>query len=323
MNKITFPRTDVDGIVHTKVDILNDYCNKIETDILVRLNAIKFRNRKEKDVINDIISSLHDILIASPSKLQNYAVHYRAMLRKVVPKRQGKVRGRILSAFNYEKYRKSVLVWLAKTLNVKTCPYCNMHYTLYAEEGPTAKERLTRLQFDHFIDKSSYPMLSMSFFNLIPSCAVCNQGKSKTSLPTKFNPYSKSIASAFRFELDNPLGFFTGSVIKDAIQISLVPEVGYTPQDIASFDSVFHLRALYGRHKDIVKEVFDRAYTETYYCTPSAHFTKLGADAQRYIEKLWYGVSTKEDEITTRPMSKFILDLRQQALFEKTKGLKI
>lgn len=323
MNKIAFPRTDVDGIVHSKVDILNDYCNRIETDIRTRLNAIKFRKREEKDLILDITSSLHEILVAPPSKLRDYAVHYRSMFRQITSKRQGKVRGRILSAFNYKSYRTSVLVWLAKTLNVKTCPYCNMHYTLYAEEGSTPNDRLTRLQFDHFIDKSTYPMLSMSFFNLIPSCAVCNQGKSKTPLHIKFNPYSRSIHNAFRFEIDNPVGFFAGSDIKDVVNLNLVPKVGYTKSDIDTYDSVFHLKALYGRHKDIVKETFDKAYTESYYCNPSPHFARLGHEAQAYIHKLWYGVSLNENDIEKRSMSKFTIDMRQQALLEKANGLKI
>lgn len=211
MNKITFPRTDVDGISHTKEQVLNCYCGKIEKNICDRLQEIKFRKPKEKAIIKDIIASLHDILIAPPSQLNKYASHYRMMFRGVASSRQGKVRGRIAAAFNYDNYRKTVLVAIAKMLNIKTCPYCNMHYTLYAEEGIRAVDRLARLQFDHFIDKSKHPMLSMSFFNLIPSCAVCNQGKSKTPLPTKFNPYSHAIASAFRFEVDDPVKFFAGS----------------------------------------------------------------------------------------------------------------
>lgn len=323
MNKITFPRVDVDGVLHSKDDVLTFYCNYIESKILAKLKAIKVRKRKEKDILNDIIASLHDILVAPPSQLRKYATHYRTMFRGVALSRQGKVRGRIAAAFNYDNYRKTVLVSIAKMLNVKTCPYCNMHYTLYAEEGTHADVRLARLQFDHFIDKNTYPMLSMSFFNLIPSCAVCNQGKSKTPLHIKFNPYSRSIHNAFRFEIDNPVGFFAGSDIKDVVNLKLVPKVGYTKPDVDAYDSVFHLKALYGRHKDIVKETFDKAYTESYYCKTSPHFARLGVEAQAYIHKLWYGVSLKEEDITSRPMSKFIIDLRQQALIEKSKGLKI
>lgn len=86
---------------------------------------------------------------------------------------------------------------------------------------------------------------------------------------------------------------------------------------------MFHLNASYGRHKDIVNETFDKAYTESYYCNPSTHFSRLEADAQAYIKKLWYGVSLNENDIETRPMSKFIIDMRHQALIEKANGLKI
>lgn len=323
MNKISFPRTDVDGVSRSKNDILLFYTNSIEADIRHRLQNIKFRKTEEKVLVNDIMSSLDDILVAPPSQLNHYASRYRTMLRNIAQKRQSKVRARIAKAFNYDNYRHTVLVSLAKMLNIKTCPYCNMHYTLYAEEGNRTTDRLARLQFDHFIDKSTHPMLSMSFFNLIPSCAVCNQGKSKKPLPTKFNPYSKAISNAFSFEIVNPVNFFAGSSSKDVVDLKLVPKIGYNSQEVDNYDSVFHLKSLYGRHKDIVIETFDKAYTETYYCNPSTHFSKLGLEAQTYIKKLWYGVSLCEDDIEKRPMSKFIIDMRQQALIQKAKGLKI
>lgn len=59
----------------------------------------------------------------------------------------------IAYGYNHDK-----LLNLVKMLNVKTCPYCNMHYTLYAEEyedGELVKE-MAKFQFDHFYPQSIY-----------------------------------------------------------------------------------------------------------------------------------------------------------------------
>lgn len=62
-----------------------------------------------------------------------------------------------------------------------TCPYCNFN----GIENRTTKEIKTA-QMDHFHSKRKYPILSMSFFNLVPSCGPCNLAKDETEFI--FNP---------------------------------------------------------------------------------------------------------------------------------------
>ena len=94
---------------------------------------------------------------------------YTKLLRK---KENRKFRDKLQDAYGYDHDK---LLFLAKWLNVKTCPYCNMHYTLYAEEYVTKRaiHKMAKFQYDHFFDKAEYPMLSMSLYNLVPSCASC------------------------------------------------------------------------------------------------------------------------------------------------------
>lgn len=56
-------------------------------------------------------------------------------------------------------------------------------------------------QFDHFYDKSDYPYLSMSLYNLIPSCSSCNHQKRITQLDIRYNPYFKAISYEFHFKV--------------------------------------------------------------------------------------------------------------------------
>ena len=55
--------------------------------------------------------------------------------------------------------------FIFKELNIRTCPYCNRHYTFTLNKGAKAAP-----EFDHFYDKADHPLLAVSFYNLVPSC---------------------------------------------------------------------------------------------------------------------------------------------------------
>lgn len=319
MKRITYPRVDLHGNVWRKKDIETEFLKQVENKVRANLTTLKV-SKKEQAVVDDIVTDLTNILLASPSKLEVYAKTYKSRIDKLTPSRQKRFLGKILVAFNYKNFRQSVLPDIAKMLNLKSCPYCNMQYTIYAEKGTKRADRLAKMQFDHFIDKDYYPWLSMSLYNLVPSCGCCNQGKSKSPLPIKFNPYKGSLADMFHFEVVDPTDLYYGSKKKDLLELSLVAETGTTDREIQDYDNVFHLKALYSRHKDVAQEVFDRAYEDPYYADPS-NFNYLQKRDPEYLKRLWFGNYMNDDEIPNRPMSKFIQDLEKQALDRKGKGL--
>lgn len=324
MNKILPPRKGVDGSVWDLDDIRDVLVGEIETEIEGRLNtAIGRMAGTDALLATEIKDKLHDLLTADVAALKKYVdyinANYSDKFYILVNRHWHKTAlgAAIYEAFNYEKYREKVLVEVAMMLNVKSCPYCNMHYTLYAnEQRPRSVRKLSRFQFDHFFDKSRYPMLSMSFYNLIPSCPVCNQGKSAGQLSLSYHPYHSDIHKQFHFEMQDPLGPYTGARIKDEVKIKLVPEAGVDIKELNVYKKMFHLEALYGRHGDIVQEVYDKAYEAPYYMTPS-NFTFLGSRTQEYIQRLWLGNYIKPDEIEKRPLSKFLQDIWKQASGEK------
>lgn len=210
-------------------------------------------------------------------------------------------------AYGYEHNK---LLRLAEMLNVKTCPYCNMHYTLYAEEYVTKRaiHKMAKFQFDHFYPQSIYPMLSMCMYNLIPSCASCNQGKSYGDIGLDFHPYHSTISDMFKFRVKDPLPLLIGKD-DELLDIQLVPN---RKIDIDSYDKKFHIEALYRRHKDVAREVFARAYVDAYYGY-LANFEFL--EDQKLAERITRGFYSENDEIENRPMTKF-----QQDLWEQAKG---
>lgn len=213
---------------------------------------------------------------------------------------------KIAYGYNHDK-----LLFLAKMLNVKTCPYCNMHYTLYAEEYEEDQlvKEMAKFQFDHFYPQSIYPMMSVCMYNLIPSCTSCNQGKSKGDVELDFHPYHSSISDLFKFRVKDPLPLLVGKD-DELLDIQLVPS-GKT--DIESFSQKFHIKALYSRHKDIAREVFARAYVDAYYGY-RANFEFL--EDQKLAERITKGFYPEKDKIEKRPMTKF-----QQDLWEQAKGI--
>src|SRR5690606_14812699 len=64
---------------------------------------------------------------------------------------------------------------LAGLLDQHTCIYCNREY-IFVYRKNEGKGMVP--QFDHWFPKGDYPLLALSFYNVIPSCATCNAIKS-------------------------------------------------------------------------------------------------------------------------------------------------
>ncbi|TYB78109.1 hypothetical protein ES676_02545 [Bizionia saleffrena] len=90
---------------------------------------------------------------------------------------------------------------LAEWLDQHTCTFCNRQYIFTARKN--AGEKGITCQFDHWFDKGSRPLFALSFYNLIPSCSLCNSSiKSSTHFNTDeyLHPYiDKDISSKFKF----------------------------------------------------------------------------------------------------------------------------
>lgn len=323
MNKISNLRVGVDGEKRSLDTIKQTLVDSIEVDIRERLMLNK-QELKKKDqlVMQRIIDDLHDLLMANVDDLKKFADYYNSKYPdRFCEKPNGQERStslglKVLESFSYTKYRETILVKIAQQLNVKTCPYCNMYYTLYANENKTVNGKgnkgITRFQFDHFYDKLHYPMLSMSFYNLIPSCPLCNQSKRNKTLSPTYHPYKSDIHKQFHFELTDPTGPYTAARLNDEVDVSLIPEYGVNKADFEEYAKTYHLKSLYGRHGDIIQEVFDKAYENPYYKNP-ANFDFLSDRDTNYLKRLWFGNYMEPEEIEKRPLSKFTQDMEKQA----------
>ena len=331
MHQIEFPRLGVDGKEYTREYIHQWYLTTFEDAVKKRLEELEYNSqyKGQKDFVKKLISNLTLLLTGTPPKLKSFidSLHsdyikiaskkvYKPYMTKGKRRKQTFAKG-LLHAMGYENYRESKLVELSRMLNIKVCPYCNHNFTLYIDIlGKTNMKGL--FQFDHFYDKSDYPYLSMSLYNLIPSCSYCNHQKRTTQLDIRYNPYFKAISEEFHFKVVDSFQLRSGKKGADKIDIKI--ERNVSRQGVDELQNDLHLEEQYGRHRDIVQEIYDKVYNETYYrnmltCIPDE-------DREKLLNQ-WLGIPLDKNDIDKRPLTKFCQDVLKQARMEYGRGNKI
>src|SRR5690606_9846552 len=94
---------------------------------------------------------------------------------------------------------------LASELGIRSCTYCNRQYTITIKSETNDSGKLTRPQFDHWLSMDKYPLLGLSFYNLIPSCPTCNssvKGNIKFNTNNYIHPYLDNLIDKFGFSFE-------------------------------------------------------------------------------------------------------------------------
>ncbi|MDG5855366.1 hypothetical protein [Clostridium beijerinckii] len=159
----------------------------------------------------------------------------------------------IKSGFEIDKNLKAPFKkWSAyeycEKLSVNVCPYCNRIYTYTVRKG----NNITRPELDHYFPKSEYPILALSFFNLIPSCNICNstiKGKRNLNLNTNLHPYLDEVDKSYKFDYGmDDISIFDGR--KDNMQLKIYKDgVDDKSNNTLKF---FKIEEIYQKHKDTV-----------------------------------------------------------------------
>jgi hypothetical protein len=208
--------------------------------------------------------------------------------------------------------------WLAGQLNLKVCPYCNSQYTLVVSQSNG--DSLAKFQYDHFYPQEQFPYLSISFFNLIPSCANCNHKKSSQLLSLKkaYHPYYNSLADIASFEVVYPPNYKTLSIANllkmnlNDIKISFVSKYKETRKLISDYDQLFDITFIYKRHADIAHVILIHAILhDKYYQRSTLGIKNLFPDKKTLLKYI-LGTSVETDDILNKPLSKFTQDIARQ-----------
>ena len=273
--------------------------NNLEQIVNEHYDALK---NKLKDFPTSCKYSLKEVLTAKPKKLEEIAIwakdkkdEYQFMIQKYK---------------NFTTKKKEYNAYdLADKLQINVCPYCNLNYT-YTIITKNNKQ-IIRPEFDHFYDKDTYPILALSFYNLIPSCHICNstlKGTKEFSINDFLHPYLDSFDKVAKFELKIEDSSFYHNIKGFKIKLNTQNERAKNIIDI------FKLQKRYNLHKDIILEliqkevIYNDSYLDELFKNYEGTLFKNREDLQRLISSGFID----ESEINKRPLSKLIKDISSE-----------
>lgn len=269
--------------------------------------------------IDEIRADYPGILTAEPEQLIHLAAKYKAMFDKnqlkakvaygvyVTGKKAGQQRNKkfyelIIDKMGY-KIAREILVPIISEIGIKSCVYCNAQYAIGTKSGKGMYE------LDHLFPESLYPALCVSFYNLQPCCASCNNSKRDKSLnflmyttdSTKLEPFHLLV----NWQRYNPVYSYK------SLSIDLIPNTACDIPLKRKFEKYFSIHGVYEMHREIAEEAiwklkcYDRRYVEMFKRRYGPVFSK---DA---LYRFILGVRADKEKVFERPLSKLIHDLQE------------
>ena len=258
-----------------------------ESQLLKRYSrALLYNRRKIKPIENWCREHLHisfaEVVCARPAKLMSLRNRLDDLRHRNVSIDQDS--GDYLTGTLYKTLDQSNLCGNAKTillesLGVAVCPYCNRNFVYNIENSQTGR-LLPTCELDHFLPKNKYPLLAVSFYNLIPSCHFCNHTKGTQELKA-FYPHLLSSAETGQIRFSYwPVGtdYHTN---KDSVAVVIIVPAsikqpvnrwhGWKRSHIVHDIEVLKLRQLYEKHNDVVQKLLlkhamiDESYVQAMY----------------------------------------------------------
>jgi len=200
---------------------------------------------------------------------------------------------------------------LAEWIDQHTCTFCNRQYIFTARKN--SKRKGITCQFDHWFDKGTRPLFALSFYNLIPSCSVCNSSvKSATHFNTDdyLHPYlDKDISSRFKFS-------FIPNTAKQ-YGITFLNENKMNAKTIKTLEGL-DTKLVYSKHSE--KELQDlidlrMKYSKNYLKNLLENTFKGDLSITKEEKyRLIFGIELSEDNMHKRPFSKFKADIIYELL---------
>jgi len=296
--------------------ICDEHYNSLQAVVTAKLASLAVRQR------NFISLNLKRILTSKPDELARVNEEYKLHCRTAPGRKMKNIYKGLNSAFDYRRFSKKEATYycgydLAQKLNMKTCPYCNRNYTVSIANG---RARVVRPDFDHFFPKKQYPLLALSFYNLIPSCPVCNRTiKNQATIVygRYIHPYEEGYSDALKInffpnDVDSSIGIRTNYQIL-TISNPIQPIKATKCQE--SF-KLFKLKEIYEEsHNGEIADIIRKHYISSgkYLEELQKAFPAIGSIDELY--RLAFGNYYFEDDFEKRPLSKLTKDVVDQLIF--------
>lgn len=200
---------------------------------------------------------------------------------------------------------------LISLMEFSVCPYCNRAYiTNYMEKD---RRRKTTADLDHFYPKSKYPFLTLSLYNFIPSCQICNSRFKGDRFDAKNHiyPFNEEFGENANFNIDSETIDYILTNNKDFDIKIKIKDSNYLKSKITSSIQTFKLEEVYQVHKDYVQEILIKAKT---FNSDRIEDLKQSFPDLYSDERKLQGILMNTDfiDLSKRPLSKLTKDICTQ-----------
>lgn len=193
-------------IYEKKVKEFNENFSELKIqpeNINIKSNVTEKQNVKsilKKNIKNEINNIKQNVSI----KLKGNKFFYKIKNKEINELKDIESFNKIISkVINYNSLSSSQRNLILEMLNVQVCPYCNRQYITSYKPTYKGKNKYTvsTADLDHFYPKSKFPLFSLSLYNFIPSCHICNSRmKSNKPIPILY-PYEDFFDEEVKFEI--------------------------------------------------------------------------------------------------------------------------
>lgn len=303
-----------------KIKAMLDTYNGVNNLLPNVLNAYKAYVEEIANDYDNTVDKTKNLLVLQPQHFQTYINKYNNFQHvnletELVYAKQNtgqfnkkKFWKLIVDAMHYEKKVRPIMVPIIEAMGIRTCVYCNMQYALTIDHSKGLYE------LDHRFPKSKYPYLCTTFFNLQPSCPICNHGKNTDT--TDFGLYTTNSNELHPFHLLSTSHLYLRERRFDPkyINIHLVSSDVHNStncQMARTHEKLFRIDSAYAAVKDVAEETIWRckAYDDTYKDLFIKNFPELyNKDA---LHRFVFGTYSNDKNVHCRPLTKLIRDLEK------------
>lgn len=337
MIKINKSLEELDKLANDHFQVVNAGPMRIMDKLLHRVASAVAP--QEQNFYEFLLANIKDIIVGRPDQLESLrqqiaplhqaALSFRVMGLNGQAKKDAKrnFKSEILEVFEYARFSSERFAYdLAEKLGVNVCLYCNRQFT-FTLKG----KRKTRPQFDHFYEKGAHPYFALSFYNLIPSCSICNsslKGTNKFNYNDNFHPYIDDCENVMFFAINvTAIEFIDGD--KKAFEIilkpfSAAPSTAY--QRAMRNADIFAIEDLYNMHKEYVVELIKKAYyyddekIDQLFNFETSNENRLFGTREEVVEFI-IGSYVRTEKLGDRVLAKLIRDIASQLGLLKTIGI--
>ena len=196
--------------------------------------------------------------------------------------------------------------------HIRYCPYCNAE-TVYAleKDGKTGQ---IKSAFDHFFPRSRYSFLSLSLYNLIPSCYRCNSQFKRDEYKQLLNtphPYIDDLDSLAQFLPMDLSGVWASNQSCPDLKIQLLSQDLVHRTQIKNYERLFGIDRVYqalfnAEAVDSLRKAM--VFNDSYLDQVKSRFAEAGI-INVDVKKLIFNIPSGHEQIDKYQLSKLNLDL--------------